>query len=157
MRVLRTHPSWIYGLFRREPLAARVAKVWAEYNHPWAWDHLTLFPFVIGDRVLGTEATTFHQVIRRSSLFPRPRPRVLPDLRLMKGLRRRFAAIASTDIEAADVSPLQRRMLYAVLRVYVGKRVYRLRRVWYRQLRAVLGGRQPTTKIDERSGFETYY
>ena len=157
LRALRIHPSWIYGLFRREPLAARVAKVWTQYHHPWAWDHLTLFPFVIGDRVAGTTDTTFHLVIRRSKLVPRARPRVLPDLRLMSELRKRFAAIAAADIDALDASMQQRTLLRLLLPIYVGKRVYRLRRMWYRRLRAQFSRTPPVAKVDERSGFETYY
>ena len=156
LQALRIHPSWIYGLFRREPLAARVAKVWTEYRHPWAWDHLTLFPFVIGGRVAGTVGTTFHQVIRRSKNLPR-RPRVQPDLRLMSELRRCFSAIATADIDALDVPPAQKLILRLMLPVYVGKRVYRLRRMWYRRLRAQFSRTPPAAKIDERGGFETYY
>jgi glycosyltransferase involved in cell wall biosynthesis len=157
MQVLRTHPSWIYGLFRREPLVARVDLVSSDYRHPWAWDHLTLFPFVIQQRIVGTTATTFHQVIRRSSRVARPRQRVLPDLSLMRELRQRFAAIALRDIAMLDVGPTLRRTLQMILPIYIGKRVYRLRRIFFRRLRGLLSGRTASLPVDERQGFERYY
>lgn len=158
MQVLRTHPSWIYGLFRREALLARVNLITAEYRHPWAWDHLTLFPFVIGRRMLGTEATTFHQVIRRSAQSGRRRQRVVPDLQLMLELRRRFARIALRDIASLKAGPLVRRGLRMVLPIYIGKRVYRWRRLFYRSLMARLNGETGAARaLDERQGFERYY
>ncbi len=154
LRVLRAHPSWIYGLFRREPLTERVAQVWSEYRHPWAWDHLTLFPLVIRERIASTEATTFHQVIRRSKLG-RTRQRVRPDLQLMATLRQRFAGIARRDIDALAGSPLLRSALRLILPVYIGKRVYRWRRMLYRQIAGVFS---PEPKsVDEQKGFEAYY
>ena len=153
-RVLRVHPSWIYGLFRRGPLTNRVTEVWGEYRHPWAWDHLTLFPFVIRDRIVSTETTTFHQVIRRSKLGL-TRQRARPDLRLMATLRRRFREIARRDIDALKGSPMLRAVLRLVLPIYIGKRVYRWRRMMYRNLVAILS---PVRKsVDEQKGFETYY
>ena len=154
LRVLKAHPSWIYGLFRREPLTARVAEVWTQYRHPWAWDHLTLFPFVISERVVGTEATTFHQVIRRSKMG-RARPRARPDLRLMAILRQRFGEIARRDIDALEGSSLLRAGLRVILPVYIGKRVYRWRRMLYRRIAGIF---VPEAKpVDERKGFEAYY
>lgn len=156
VRLFRAHPSWIYGLFRREPLLARVETVWNDYAHPWAWDHLTLFHFIIRDRVAGTQATNFHQLIRRSARVPRQKKRALPNIRVMADLRRRFSEIAQRDIDSLEVSDRKRQILKLLLPLYVGKRVYRWRRLVLRRLLVALAGGRLDVR-DEQAGFERYF
>jgi len=57
--LLRSRAGWIYGLFRTDELRASLADVYAGYRHVTALDHLTLFPFLVTLRVVGSNRTAF--------------------------------------------------------------------------------------------------
>lgn len=156
--LFNSHPSWIYGLFRREPLVARAQVVRDRYNHPWAWDHLTLFPFLFDFKVVGTDETACRQVLKRSSSEAVPRIKTTQHLATLVKLRRLFFAMTREDVNRRVANPLARAWYAVVLWFYVGKRVYR----WRRAVRRALIDRlrsQPAdgSAGDEKSGFESYY
>jgi glycosyltransferase involved in cell wall biosynthesis len=136
-----SHPSWIYGLFRRAPLRARMDTVVTRYRHQWAADHLTLFPFLFDNKAVCVDDVTFNQVLKRK----RPggakrRPRVEVELGLMQDLRNRFLAVLQDDLAKREISSPMRPVYNAMLWAYTGKRVYKFRKVVRRRFkRDVLG------------------
>lgn len=129
IRMLRaSKAAWIYGMFRREALTARMNEVVAAYGHPWGFDHLVLFRFILNDVVAGTAETTFFQVVKRTRGQATIR-RTPPTLERMLELRRKFIAQARRDIAASGRAAAERLLLWAYLWPYTGKRVYRLPRL----------------------------
>lgn len=57
--LLRSRASWIYGLFRTDELRASLRDVYEGYPHVNALDHLTLFPFLVTLRVVGSNRAAF--------------------------------------------------------------------------------------------------
>ncbi len=53
--------SWFYGLFRRAAIAPIWLEVAARFGRANASDHLTMFPLLLDDRIIGSNATTFVQ------------------------------------------------------------------------------------------------
>jgi glycosyltransferase involved in cell wall biosynthesis len=74
-KLLRSsHPSWIYGLFRREEALHSMENAIALFPHVWGCDHLILFPFVSQNRVMSNTRTRFFQRITgMSSIRYRPK------------------------------------------------------------------------------------
>lgn len=131
----RSHASWIYGLFRRDALVERMNIVMKSYGHPWGFDHLVLFPFLLDEAVVGTRATQFRQVIKRGRADTAgTQKRKQSDLATMVDLRRRFLAQTRADVASRTFGPIERFALDLILRHYVGKRVYKLRKVLRRRL-----------------------
>ncbi|MDT2024441.1 glycosyltransferase family 2 protein [Methylocella sp. CPCC 101449] len=139
--LFHSHPSWIYCLFRREPLVERMRTVVTRYRHQWAADHLTLFPYLFDNTALGVDTVTFNQVLRRV----RPggakrRPRVEAELALMEDLRGRFLAVLRDDLAERKIGGVSGLFYRWMLWVYTGKRVYKFRKVIRRRFkRDVLG------------------
>ena len=126
------HPSWIYGLFRREPLLARMDTVVQNYGYPWGFDHLVLFEFIIDGLVTGSNDTNFVQVIKRTRAMRKQLRNNKPDLALMKDLRKKFFTQVRRDVRARVDNPIALMALDAQLWRYTGKRVYKFRRVLQR-------------------------
>jgi glycosyltransferase involved in cell wall biosynthesis len=60
VRLLRNQESTrIYGLFRPEALRRAQATA-EEFGYVWAGDHIALLPFILSDRIRGTNRTAFH-------------------------------------------------------------------------------------------------
>jgi glycosyltransferase involved in cell wall biosynthesis len=57
--LLRSRSTWIYGLFRTAEAKASFARVYNEFPHVNAFDHLMMFPFLVTLRVVGSNATSF--------------------------------------------------------------------------------------------------
>lgn len=55
----RPEATWIYGLFRTAHLR-RAQSVVEEFGYVWCHDRVALLPFVLDDRVRGTNRTVFH-------------------------------------------------------------------------------------------------
>lgn len=53
--------GWLYGLFRTEDVRRALARAKAEFPYLWAQDHLIVLPFIVDDRVTGTNETVFYQ------------------------------------------------------------------------------------------------
>lgn len=61
IRMLRQpEPSWIYGLFRREPLR-QALRLGEEFGYVWAADHLELLPFILNDSVRSTDRAILYK------------------------------------------------------------------------------------------------
>ncbi|MCP8940107.1 glycosyltransferase [Alsobacter sp. SYSU M60028] len=134
IRMLRaSKAAWIYGMFRREALTARMNEVVASYGHPWGFDHLVLFRFILEDVVAGTAETTFYQIIKRTRGQATIR-RTPPALEQMLELRHKFYALARRDIETSARPPVWKAVWRAYLWFYTGKRVYRFEKILKRSL-----------------------
>jgi hypothetical protein len=55
----RPEATWIYGLFRSGHLR-RAQSVVEEFGYVWCHDRVALLPFVLDDRIRGTNRTVFH-------------------------------------------------------------------------------------------------
>ena len=130
--LFRSHAGWFYGLWDVQAFR----EVWDEmlraFPHPWASDHLIMFPFLIDRAVVHSPRTTFTKYIKRRSDAPRSRAR--PPLAEMLQFRRDFASWCGAVIDRRFAGrPFMRRALHVALWFYVNKRVYRFRtvlRVW---------------------------
>ena len=66
-RLLRcAQGSWVYGLFRTEALRRAQATA-EEFGYTWASDRLTLLPFILNDRIRGTDRTVFYSTRTETS------------------------------------------------------------------------------------------
>jgi glycosyltransferase involved in cell wall biosynthesis len=94
--LLRAPPSWIYGLFRTDELRWSLRHVTANYNHVHAFDVLTILPFVLKQRVVGTDSADFAQgfVDRDNGL----QQRGILDPRMMQALRDDFVRYCRTTL-----------------------------------------------------------
>lgn len=130
-----SHASWIYGMFRRQPLTDRMKVVFQNYAYPWAFDHLVLFPFIIDGKVTGSNKTEFNQVIKRVHANRRAvRKSNKADTELMRGLRHKFLEQIRADVAEREPSELVRAVIDPMLWLYTGKRVYKYRKLARRKL-----------------------
>ena len=60
-KMFRSHPSWIYGVWRTERLRSYYLSAWEQYPILWANDHLVLFNAILDEAVVGDEQATFVQ------------------------------------------------------------------------------------------------
>jgi glycosyltransferase involved in cell wall biosynthesis len=140
--MFRSPPSWIYGLYRREPLAAAVTRIGPGYSSTgWAWDFLIMLPFFMDAAVVGTEATTFEVSLRPRRAEPgQPRPpRTQPDLDQMLAVRRQFLTIAQTFVDDRVPPGPTRTLWAALLWRYADRRVYKTRHIVRRNARRLIG------------------
>jgi glycosyltransferase involved in cell wall biosynthesis len=136
--LFRSHASWIYGVFRREPLTARMREAVREFGEPWAFDHLVLFPYLFDGRVVGSNETVFRQILKSSGPKVNRQTRAA-DLGTMVELRRRFLKRTRADIALRVASPIARRAWDCVLWLVVGKRVYSLTKLTRSRIKLALG------------------
>lgn len=142
--LFRSHPSWTYGLFRTVDLKHSFGDVRTRFKHLIASDHLTLFPFLVTRRVVGSNATTFTQRFRPSSAAKHP----LRDPADMLALRRDFSSFCENDVRALVPAGLSRLVLLAAVKLYAG-RSYR----WPKILGAALRVRRgETPSVNASSG-----
>ncbi len=55
----RSRAPWFYGMFRTTPLRETFG-LSVEFDRPWSGDYITLLPFILADRVRGTNKTEFY-------------------------------------------------------------------------------------------------
>lgn len=138
--MFRSHAGWFYGLWDM----AAFRPVWDEmlriFPHPWASDHLILFPFLLDRAIAFAPRTTFTKYIKRTTETPRSRAR--PSLEEILQFRRDFAAWCGGQIDQRHAArPWMRRALHIALWFYVNKRVYRFRTLARRWASARLGAK----------------
>ncbi len=136
--LFHAHASWIYGLFRREQLLARMREVEPAYANEWAWDHVMLFAFLFDGRVVGTNETAFRQIIKPTR--PRiSRARRAADLDKLADLRRLFFTRIRADVAVRAPGIIARAPWNCILWLLVGKRVYRWRKLTRSRIKLALG------------------
>lgn len=145
--LLRAPPGWIYGLYRTNDLRWSLQHVVANYDHVHAFDPLTILPFVIQGRVVGTDDTDFIQgfVDRDGG----SQSSGILDPQMMQGLRDDFRRYCRETLpKLVDRSALNI-FMRAALWKYID-RSYRWPKILDARVRMMLGERPhaPTTKYD---------
>ncbi|MFT4132258.1 glycosyltransferase family 2 protein [Labrys sp. (in: a-proteobacteria)] len=136
--MFNSHAGWFYGLWRRDRLLADFEECWRAFAHPWALDHLILFPSLLEKAVVVVPEALFVQrlVVKGYS----PQKGASPPLALMTGLRKKFSAQCRLYIERSQYSKVEKLILQSILPIYVDRRVYKIRKVIKRKLLMDLGG-----------------
>ena len=121
-----SHPSWIYGLFRRNKMADRYRAAIEALPHVWAWDHLTLFAYFL-DRTVAMTDRTF--LIQRVGADPDRQSYTPLETSLQWDIYRSFRAFCSALVDRSDFGPVERGILKASLVRYASKRTFRISRM----------------------------
>ncbi len=129
--MFRSHPSWIYGLFRRNRMADRYRAAIEALPHVWAWDHLTLFPYFLERSVATTDDTFLIQRVGADSVRPSYTPM---ETSLQWDIYRSFRAFCSALVDQSDFGVVERAILKASLVRYASKRTFRVSRMALRSL-----------------------
>lgn len=125
--MFNSHAGWFYGLWRRDALLADFQDCWAAFPHPWALDHLILFPSLLKRAVAIVPDVSFIQRLVTKTYTPQKGTK--PPVEQMMTLRRLFAAQCRHYINHSAFSSMQKAILRAVLPFYVDRRVYKLRKI----------------------------
>lgn len=125
--LFNSHPGWFYGLWRRDPLLVDFQDCWAAFPHPWALDHLILFPSLLKRAVAVVPEVSFIQRLVTKTYTPQKGTKPPVDEMIM--LRRNFAAQCRHYISRSAFSSVQKAILGAVLPIYVDRRVYKLSKI----------------------------
>lgn len=129
--MFRSHPSWIYGLFRRNRMADRYRAAIEALPHVWAWDHLTLFPYFL-ERSVATTGDTF--LIQRVGADPDRQSYTPLETSLQWDIYRSFHRYCAEQIDHSDFGPVERRILKTALIRYASRRTFRISRMALRSL-----------------------
>jgi glycosyltransferase involved in cell wall biosynthesis len=132
--LIRPDASWIYGLFRTDELKDSLQRVRRGFPHFIAFDHLTMFPFLVSGRVVGTNASAFTQ---RFIDRPRSPDWETPPSAVMRRLRYDFLQYSRAELQRLIASPVERALLRPVLWLYAG-RSYRFARIVKSQIKELL-------------------
>ena len=84
--LLGCHPSWFYGLWRREAVTEDWDRVTSGYRYFWASDHLAMLPAIFDDAVELVPGARFIQRIRRKADYHLPPDRLLAARKLYKSI-----------------------------------------------------------------------
>ena len=114
------HPSFIYGLFRREAAGESLRRVIRTFGHVRAWDIVAVFPFLVSRRIVGTDRTTFVQRLPVRQQGPRGRTFRDPDT--MAKLRRDWVAYCVAYLPELEPNPVARFVLRLAVDLRVGYR-----------------------------------
>ena len=139
---MKSHPSWIYGLYRTEALKPILARVVDHYREdPRSWDNITLLPFMLDCRIVGTDETAFEQTLR-SGLVPfgaKRAPLVEQAFDFFLERRRSFAGLGETFLAERYPPGTARRARRWLLWLYTNRNVYKLKHMVRRSLRRTVG------------------
>ncbi len=117
-QVFLSHPGWVYGVFRREPLLRVWSEVVAGYPYVKGSDYVTLFPFAFDRKGIGTNETTLYLYQRRAG--PRQdfsRRAASDDAKLDMG--RLLQRSADRHVDRVIDSPLERWFYRLAVTYYV--------------------------------------
>lgn len=122
----RSHPSWIYCLFRHDRIEGRYQAAINALPHEWAWDHLTLLPFFLERKVVQTDQTYF---LQRIGADPRRTPYKPMESALQWEHYKSFFRFCVDLVDRSDFGPIEKAILKAALVRYSSKRSFRLRKI----------------------------
>lgn len=127
-----SHAGWYYGIWKTQTLRPLVREVWSAFPYAWASDHLTLYPLLLDRQVTAAPETRFIQRVTPKAHGPRTGQRQpLPELR---ELRQAFLLQCDRMVDERSFSLPTRLAIKAANRLYVGKRVYPMRKILKRML-----------------------
>ena len=149
-RSLRAYgASWFYGLFRREAIAPIWLDIVARYQEANASDHLTLFPLLLDDRVVGSNATSFIQGVPAvRDRKPRRRGADRHDEKIAQ--RRVFLELAREQVASRFANPVSREAYYLVAWLYANAKVCSWRKVVRRGVQRRLIGEADSSQFVQR-------
>ena len=137
-----SHTSWFYGLFRREAALEAMEASVNQFRHYWGFDNAVLLPFLLDNKVIGTNATRFWRIEKRRGGERMPQTTRPPEPLLRIALRRRLLRIAHSHIAARSPSMFGSALWNIALWFYVGRNVFDWHRTVYHTVRiAALEGR----------------
>ena len=116
---LNCHPSWFYGLWRRETVVRDWDLVVQRYETLWASDHLALLPSLLDGKVTLAFDTEFIQRIKRPNQIYRLDPEKLMQTRT------KYKALAVEMLNARSWSADDRHQVEAILEQHIEQRVAR--------------------------------
>jgi glycosyltransferase involved in cell wall biosynthesis len=116
--LMKAHPSWVYGLWKRKALFDAFEAVKAEYGDPWGWDHLALLPVLLGRAVRAEPQVTF---VQRLGITRGP-----SNEHSSKFLARRYKAkqLLHKQIQEADLHMLERWTATTLSPWWLDKRIH---------------------------------
>lgn len=122
--MFRSHASWMYGLFRREPLRACYARALDTLPSTWGADHATLLPMILNRAVVTSNEAVFIQ--RKGIDGKKPQAAPVPGAEKWRTYKA-FLDYALVQVdEAPGWNAAERAVLKAALPLYASKRTYRL-------------------------------
>ena len=101
------HPSWFYGLWKREAAIEAFNAVWRGNANPWAIDHLALMILAVGDALIGSNDTYFVQRKRKANAPPPGMP--------ADQLRAYFTAKCEMTLERQSLNAAEHAIVRAVM------------------------------------------
>lgn len=134
--LLGCHPSWFYGLWRRDAAVRDWDRVLKEYRYLWASDHLAMLPAIFAEELVLVDGANFIQRIQKVGAY-----HLQPDK--MLAARKEYLAIASLMMREHEWTAPQMAYMNETLRLHVEKRVANksknIRRMWKRRVAALFG------------------
>ncbi|MBP0581872.1 glycosyltransferase family 2 protein [Labrys sp. LIt4] len=127
-----SHAGWYYGIWKTDILRPLIDKVWTDFPYAWASDHLTLYPILLDQQVTAAPETKFIQRVTPKAHGPRSGQRQ-PIPELMK-LRHEFLRCCDAMVDDRQFDPFTKLAIKAANRLYVGKRVYPMKKIIKRTL-----------------------
>ncbi|HEV7319984.1 MAG TPA: glycosyltransferase [Ensifer sp.] len=109
------HPSWFYGLWRREATDSALGG-FANYEFAWAADHLAMLPAILDNAVALSPEGRFIQRIKRQANYHLP-----PDKLLQA--RKQYRQLALEMIAEREWSPAELKIIRRALELHLERRV----------------------------------
>jgi len=131
--LLGARAGWYYGLYRRDAILNRMNEVVSAYRNLWGFDYLVLLGFLLDDKVIGTNATTFEQVRKRTSQTQR-KNRTDEERDRLIYLRRRFLEVAHQILAQRVTSPIARKLYAPILFAFTDRKLFKFRRLVWRMM-----------------------
>ena len=126
--------GWFYGLYRTDHLRRAWAEANARYGYTWARDHLVLLPFVLNDRIAGTDAATFIQ--RETGLSE---VAYKPDSAARQwDMARQFLRFSRKELAMCGLGSRERRALTLPIVRYTNGKTIKYRRIAARAVKDLL-------------------
>ncbi len=130
------HPSWFYGLWRREALLADLAVLDA-YPFLWAADHLATMRAMLNDQVAFAPESTFTQRIMKEGDYH------LSSVERLRA-RKSYVAISKRLLDEGDYSLSDKAILRKAIEQHANRRVAPWFRTYKRALRERLRSLLPS-------------
>lgn len=117
--------GWMYGIYRRAELTDVFDRIITAYPHPWAQDHLIILHFLLNDRIVGCNETTFFQLeTGKSAEAYRPKTR-----RGQWSMARDFLSTAFSELNQSRLTQAEKISLAPALWRYTDGKTDKYRRL----------------------------
>ncbi|MBV1707855.1 MAG: glycosyltransferase family 2 protein [Hyphomicrobiales bacterium] len=121
-----SHPSWLYGLFRKDAIGRYYPPTLDLWPHNWGVDHATLFPILLSGSIALTDKTYFIQRTGYSAdRLGRVRLPYAEQCEIYAG----FSTYCKSWIAKSEFNKAEKAILYANLPIYAHRRTFRTRKM----------------------------